>query len=65
MYLAKCWGTVDVAVKSYHQKEEYEEENEFEKEVSFLIRLRHPNIVTFYGVVMSDSKKFMVGEFFE
>ena len=63
IYLARCWGTTDVAVKSYHQQsEEDNQDDEFEREVSFLMRLRHPNIVTLYGVVISDSKKFMVGK---
>ncbi len=37
--------------------------NEFEKEATLLSTVRHPNIIAFYGVALSDQSKFMVTEF--
>ncbi|KAG2386295.1 hypothetical protein C9374_002741 [Naegleria lovaniensis] len=42
-----------------------EENDEFEKEASLLASIRHPNIVQFFGVIVSGSRKYMVVEFME
>ena len=67
IFLAKCWETTNVAIKSFHQKSEETETNEeeFEREVSLLVNLRNPYIVTFYGVSITESKRFMVVEYCE
>ncbi|KAL9645866.1 hypothetical protein ABK040_003596 [Willaertia magna] len=61
VYSAK-WGNNTVAIKSIKIStldEEEESENDFEKEASLLSTLRHPNIVTFYGVTITDKSKYM------
>ncbi|KAG2374413.1 hypothetical protein C9374_010697 [Naegleria lovaniensis] len=37
--------------------------HEFEKEAMIMSSLRHPNIVFFYGIIVSEERKFMVVEF--
>ncbi|KAL9648292.1 hypothetical protein ABK040_001709 [Willaertia magna] len=53
VYSAK-WGDNTVAIKSINA---IDQEEDFEREVSLLSSLRHPNIVTFYGVTVTDSYK--------
>ncbi|KAG2383719.1 hypothetical protein C9374_004390 [Naegleria lovaniensis] len=65
IYLARCWGTTDVAVKSFHQNDDTMDDEEFEKEVSVLVNLRNPYIVTFYGVCITENRKFMVLEYMQ
>ncbi|KAL9649352.1 hypothetical protein ABK040_016180 [Willaertia magna] len=36
---------------------------EFEKEASLLAKLRHPNIVNFYGVCITEHSKYMIVEY--
>jgi len=60
VYLGKLWKTLDVAIKSLKSTED---DGEFEKEVSLLSSLRHESIVTFYGVCVSDTNKYMVTEY--
>ncbi|KAL9643691.1 hypothetical protein ABK040_016141 [Willaertia magna] len=63
VYSAK-WGDNTVAIKSIKISDDNDEENEdFEREVSLLSSLRHPNIVTFYGVTITDKSKYMVIEY--
>jgi len=63
VYLARWRGT-EVAIKSLKLSENSEEESEeFETEASLLSSLRHPAIVSFYGVAMSSSTKYMVVEY--
>ncbi|KAL9657026.1 hypothetical protein ABK040_014575 [Willaertia magna] len=59
VYSAK-WGDNRVAIKSIKLSEENED---FEREVSLLSTLRHPNIVTFYGVTITNTSKYMVIEY--
>ncbi|KAL9644918.1 hypothetical protein ABK040_005398 [Willaertia magna] len=59
VYSAK-WGDNTVAIKSINA---IDQEEDFEREVSLLSSLRHPNIVSFYGVTITDSAKFMVIEY--
>nr|CAG4716008.1 unnamed protein product [Naegleria fowleri] len=42
-----------------------ENNEEFEREVSLLGSIRHPNIVQFFGVIISGPKKFMVVEYLQ
>ncbi|KAL9649395.1 hypothetical protein ABK040_014306 [Willaertia magna] len=60
VYSAK-WGDNRVAIKSIKLSEEDDED--FEREVSLLSTLRHPNIVTFYGVTITNTSKYMVIEY--
>ncbi|KAG2387147.1 hypothetical protein C9374_001479 [Naegleria lovaniensis] len=64
VYLAN-WNGTEVAVKSLKLdfSELQGESEEFEREASLLSSLRHPNIVNFYGVSMTDTGKFMVVEY--
>ncbi|EFC46725.1 predicted protein, partial [Naegleria gruberi] len=62
IYLGKLWKKIDVAIKLLKSNDQDEE---FEQEVSLLSSLRHDNIVTFYGICMSDDAKYMITEFVE
>ena len=40
-------------------------QEEFEREASLLSNLRHPNILTFYGICLPNKdQKYMVGKFY-
>lgn len=58
------WGHIDVAVKMLKQSisEETLEDEEFNREVSFMQRIRHPNLLIFYcaGVTATNSPFLVV-----
>jgi len=54
---------VDVALKSIKLDDDDLDSGEFEHEASLLSSLRFPHIVTFWGVCLSDTNKFMVMEY--
>ncbi|KAL9649164.1 hypothetical protein ABK040_004185 [Willaertia magna] len=67
VYLA-TWGANKVAIKSIKlttEEDDNEENNneDFEREVTLLSQLRHPNIVTFFGVTITEYSKYMVIEY--
>jgi len=62
VYHAK-WNNTDVAVKSLKFFNELEDDGEFEREAALLSSLRHPSIVSFYGVSIASSGKYMVVEY--
>ncbi|KAG2378398.1 hypothetical protein C9374_008541 [Naegleria lovaniensis] len=57
------WNGTEVAVKALKSDVTSEESAEFQKEAALLSTLRHPNIVNFYGISISDSTKCMVVEY--
>ncbi|KAG2386314.1 hypothetical protein C9374_002760 [Naegleria lovaniensis] len=57
------WRNADVALKSIKIDDSDLDSNEFENEASLLSSIRHPNVVTFFGVCLTESNKFMVTEF--
>lgn len=57
------WKNADVALKSIKIEDSDLDSNEFENEASLLSNIRHPNVVTFFGVCLTESNKFMVTEF--
>ncbi|KAG2381524.1 hypothetical protein C9374_006513 [Naegleria lovaniensis] len=59
VYKAK-YNMMDVAVKSIVRSDDTHEN--FEKEVMLLVQLRHPNIISFYGICISESQMCMVVE---
>ncbi|KAL9641429.1 hypothetical protein ABK040_013358 [Willaertia magna] len=62
VYYAK-WGDNSIAIKSIKISDEDEANDEFEREVSLLSSLRHPNVVSFYGVSITETSKYMVIEY--
>ncbi|KAF0973736.1 hypothetical protein FDP41_007123 [Naegleria fowleri] len=65
VYHAK-WNDIDVAVKTIKvdDDEQDAESDEFEREATMLSSLRHPNILTFYGICVPNKRqKFMVVEY--
>ncbi|KAG2378821.1 hypothetical protein C9374_007969 [Naegleria lovaniensis] len=65
VYLGK-WSGTDVALKSLkfdNSNDSNQDNEEFETEAALLSDLRHPSIVNFFGVAMSQSVKYMVVEF--
>ncbi|KAL9651001.1 hypothetical protein ABK040_015104 [Willaertia magna] len=66
VYCAK-WGENLVAIKSIKILDDDDDDNtqneDFEREVSLLSSLRHPNIVSFYGVTITEKTKYMVIEY--
>ena len=64
VYHAK-WNHSDVAVKQLKIDLTVEEDEDFEREVLLLSSLRHPSIVSFYGVSVTSSGKFMIVEYLE
>ncbi|KAG2388364.1 hypothetical protein C9374_000528 [Naegleria lovaniensis] len=62
IYQGKLWNKVDVAIKLLKNDAE-EMDEEFEKEVSLLSSLKHPNIVTFYGICITSDSKYMITEY--
>ncbi|KAL9657575.1 hypothetical protein ABK040_001002 [Willaertia magna] len=57
------WKTNEVALKTIKLNNEELQSDFFENEASLLSSLRHPNIVTFYGICISDNLKFIVTEY--
>ena len=59
------WKKTTVAVKSvsvgYNTTQE--DLNEFEQEAILLSSLKHPNIITFYGISLSENRNLMVVEY--
>ncbi|EFC41145.1 predicted protein [Naegleria gruberi] len=62
IYLGKLWKKINIAIKLLKSDEQ---DDEFEQEVSLLSSLRHDNIVTFYGICVTDQGKYMITEFVE
>jgi len=54
------WKQTIVAVKAIDVNEDISEEDlSFEQEVTLLSSLKHPNLVSFYGVSASEKRKLM------
>ncbi|EFC38231.1 predicted protein [Naegleria gruberi] len=64
VYMAS-WNGITVALKSIKTDSFDISEDEFEHEASLLNSLRHPSIVRFYGVSLSNTNKYMVVEYLE
>ncbi|KAG2377713.1 hypothetical protein C9374_008798 [Naegleria lovaniensis] len=69
VYLGKWKGTL-VAIKSLklltaELLDDETKQEEFEKEVSLLASLRHPCILTFYGICLTEECKFMITEYLD
>ncbi|KAG2373298.1 hypothetical protein C9374_012287 [Naegleria lovaniensis] len=69
VYLASWNGTL-VAMKTLKQPLWMDDlhdkdDDEFEKEAFLLSSIRHPNIIQFFGVILTGCKKYMVVEFME
>ncbi|KAL9642764.1 hypothetical protein ABK040_009840 [Willaertia magna] len=56
------WRGVEVAIKRIKFIQDVEDETTFEKEANILSKLRHPHIVAFFGVSVTESEKFLVTE---
>ncbi|KAG2393339.1 hypothetical protein C9374_006870 [Naegleria lovaniensis] len=70
IYQAKLWGKLDVAIKTLKQVDDglvhdFQDDEEFEKEVSVLANLNHPNILKFYGISVTETSKYMITEYLE
>ncbi|KAG2374394.1 hypothetical protein C9374_010964 [Naegleria lovaniensis] len=63
VYQAKLWKKLDVAVKSL--KQNCDDDEEFEQEVSLLASLDHLNILKFYGISVTETSKYMITEYLE
>ncbi|EFC35890.1 predicted protein [Naegleria gruberi] len=63
VYLGK-WHHHPVAIKCL-KIEDTANSDEIEKEAAMLCRLRHPNIVLFYGVSLTQHKQYLVVEYLE
>ena len=60
------WNKTIVAVKSISTSDANSEEmEEFEKEAMLLNSLKHPNILSFFGICLSASKNLLVMEYLE
>jgi len=60
------WNKTIVAVKSISTSDaDPEEMEEFEKEAMLLNSLKHPNILSFFGICLSASKNLLVMEYLE
>nr|CAG4716257.1 unnamed protein product [Naegleria fowleri] len=64
IYLAR-WNNLDVAMISLKTENIEDSSDEFESGVAVLASLRHPNIVSFFGIVVTDSSKYMITEYLE
>ena len=53
------WGSSTVAIKSLKS----DQSEGFETEVSLLASLRHPCILTFYGISITNDSKYMITEY--
>lgn len=58
VYLAK-WMNLDVAIKSLKAADD----QEFEKEALILSNLRHPNIVPFYELCITENSRYIVTQY--
>lgn len=70
IYQAKLWNKLDVAIKTLKQIDDglindLQDDEEFEKEVSVLANLNHPNILKFYGISVTETSKYMITEYLE
>lgn len=61
VYKCKWKGTI-VAMKVFESDEDNES---FLREASLLNTLKHPNIITFFGVSFSDTKRSIIVEYLE
>jgi len=60
VYVGK-WGETKIAMKSLKDPQQAKE---FEKECAILSKLRHPNVVSFFGIHTNEKgEKFMIMEF--
>ena len=64
MYKAK-WKETIVAVKTINVRDDSTEDSVFEQEAVLMSSLSHPNILSFYGVVISESSKMLVVEYLD
>ncbi|KAG2379100.1 hypothetical protein C9374_007738 [Naegleria lovaniensis] len=60
IYLGE-WSHLEVAIKTLKINDT--DSLDFEREVAILARLRHANVVTFYGCCITASSKFLVTEY--
>ncbi|EFC36588.1 predicted protein [Naegleria gruberi] len=63
VYKAK-WNRTDVAIKQLKTLGE-EDDEEFEREALLMSSLRHPSVVSCYGVSITNDSKYMVVEYLE
>ena len=59
------WHHHPVAVKCFRIQEGYVDSDEIEQEASLLCKLRHPNIVLFFGVSITPQKQYLIVEYLE
>ncbi len=62
------WNKTEVALKTLKNDESDDSNNnqdEFEKEAAILSNIRHPNIVSMWGIAISDGGKYMVMEYLQ
>ncbi|KAG2387484.1 hypothetical protein C9374_001816 [Naegleria lovaniensis] len=59
------WKQAIVAVKSIDVSSEDIEEDDFAKEAMLLSTLKHPNIVSFFGISLSETKRLLVVEYLD
>ncbi|KAG2393831.1 hypothetical protein C9374_003595 [Naegleria lovaniensis] len=64
VYLGK-WHQNTVAVKCLRVDSATAHSDDIEKEASLLCRLRHPNVLLFYGIVITHQKHYLVVEYLE
>ncbi|EFC44612.1 predicted protein, partial [Naegleria gruberi] len=64
VYLGK-WHHHPVAVKCLKLQDAYQNSDEIEKEAALLCKLRHPNIVLFFGVSLTPQKQYLIVEYLE
>jgi len=65
IFTSSSWKSVPVALKSIKLDDLDLDSNDFEHEASLLSSLRSPNVVTFYGVCLTNESKYMVTEFMQ
>jgi len=59
------WNGLIVAVKVFDINDENYSEDDFRQEASLLSKLRHPNVISFFGVSVSPIRRFIVMECME
>lgn len=64
VYLGK-WHHNTVAVKCLRVDSAAAHSDDIEKEASLLCRLRHPNVLLFYGAAITPQKHYLVVEYLE